>query len=270
MRHAAPFRREVPAPTAPPAYARLVLHIVDARTGESVPAVPARRGPTRVQAHAPGPEASALRVLLVADLLFRTLELDGTPVWALLSGGPRTAELREAAAALGAGPFEEGPDPVAGLSGTRTVHVVEKGAPVPESGAVVEVGPVVEPPDLPLAGLLDPAADPAVLRLALLSVPHATPARLDGDSLAAARETLARWRRAVADWARRPSRPVPDEVRTRLRAAREDNLDMAGVLDVLRSVESGTDLPEGARFETYAHADRLLGLDLVRDIGRTG
>ncbi len=56
-------------------------------------------------------------------------------------------------------------------------------------------------------------------------------------------------------------------MRARLRAAWEDDLDLPGVLDVLRSVESAPDLPDGARFETYVYADRLLALDLARDLG---
>lgn len=40
------------------------------------------------------------------------------------------------------------------------------------------------------------------------------------------------------------------------------------MLSVLRSVEeAGPPLPDGARFETYAYADRLLGLELTRDVG---
>ena len=54
---------------------------------------------------------------------------------------------------------------------------------------------------------------------------------------------------------------------TVLRTAWEDDLDTAGVLRVLRDVETAPDLPDGARFETYAYADRLLGLDLARDLG---
>jgi hypothetical protein len=57
-------------------------------------------------------------------------------------------------------------------------------------------------------------------------------------------------------------------VRERLRTAWEDDLDVPEVLHVLRSVEeAGPDLPPGARFETYAYADRLLGLELTRDVG---
>ncbi|MFS4096902.1 hypothetical protein [Streptomyces sp. AF1A] len=47
----------------------------------------------------------------------------------------------------------------------------------------------------------------------------------------------------------------------------EDDLDLPGVLAVLGDVEKATDLPDGARFETFAHADRLLALDLTRDLG---
>ncbi|MER5828858.1 hypothetical protein ABT086_43435, partial [Streptomyces mirabilis] len=57
-----------------------MLRITDARTGEPIDAVPARRSLTRVEAHVERDDLSALRVLLVADVLARTLELGGTPV----------------------------------------------------------------------------------------------------------------------------------------------------------------------------------------------
>ncbi|MGW1274041.1 hypothetical protein ACWD5A_36265, partial [Streptomyces sp. NPDC002491] len=120
----------------------------------------------------------------------------------------------------------------------------------------------------PAAGGAAPDLDPSVLRLALLAVERTEALRLDEAALDEARDTLARWRRAVADWARRPSRPVPDEVRGRLRAAWEDDLDVPEVLRVLRWTEdAGPELPDGARFETYAYADRLLGLELTRCVG---
>lgn len=55
-----------------------------------------------------------------------------------------------------------------------------------------------------------------------------------------------------------------------LRTAWEDDLNVPEVLEVLRRVETWPDLPDGARFETYAYADRLLGLELTRDIGSLG
>jgi cysteinyl-tRNA synthetase len=110
-------------------------------------------------------------------------------------------------------------------------------------------------------------ADPYALRLALLEQHRSTPVRLDATVLDDAGATLTRLRRAVAAWARQPSRPVPGEVRDRLRAAWEDDLDTPAVLRVLRRVETDPGVPDGARFETFAYADRLLGLDLTREVG---
>lgn len=156
----------------------------------------------------------------------------------------------------GAGP---GRGPGAGIAGERT-------GPVPGVPAAPSSRPSVEHdhPSLDLPALL---SDPASLRLALLSVPRNSAVRLSAGPLEEAARTLAHWRRAVAGWARQPSRPVPDEVRARLRAAWEDDLDLPGVLDVLREVERAPGLPDGARFETYVYADRLLALDLARDLG---
>ncbi|MET9763301.1 hypothetical protein ABZ016_30375 [Streptomyces sp. NPDC006372] len=251
----------MPACARPPAYARLVLRITDARTGEPVDAAPARRGLTRVEVHASGFDTTNLRVLLVADVLVRTLELGGTPVWALLTGGRRQAELRAGATALGIRPFEDSPDVSAGLGEAQVIHVAGEGDATTD-GVRIDVAPAH--PENP--GTSD-GTDPAVLRLALLTRHHDTPVRLEEAVLDEARGTLARWRGAVARWARQPSRPVPDEVRGRLRDAWEDDLDVPRVLDVLRRVETEPDLPDGARFETFAYADRLLGLDLTRDLG---
>ncbi|MGW3144411.1 MULTISPECIES: hypothetical protein [Streptomyces] len=272
----------MPAYGPPSAYARPVLRITDARTGATVDAAPARRGLTRVEAHASALDPSSLRVLLVADLLVRALELGGTPVWAMLTGHRRQAELRGAAATLGIRPFEDAHDLASGLGEAQIVHVMGDGGGAPVNGVVVGVAPAVgagEPSGnaaAARAGEPSPAAsgdlpsllsDPSALRFALLAGPRTTPVRLDAAALEEAGRTLARWRQAVATWARRPSRPIPDEVRGRLRAAWEDDLDVPEVLNVLRWVETAPDLPDGARFETYAYTDRLLGLDLARDLG---
>ncbi|MFC9287406.1 hypothetical protein [Streptomyces sp. NPDC057052] len=239
-----------------------MLRIIDPRTGEPVAAAPVRRGLTRVEAHASGCDSGGLRVLLVADLVVRVLELGGTSVLPVLTGEREQAELRAAATRFGARPFEDGRDVSAGFGEAQTVHVAADDAPAAGEGAWVPVAAVR--PDGPAGA----APDPAALRLALLSHHHRAPAPLDEAALRAAGTTLARWRRAVADWARSPSRPVPEDLRLRLRTAWEDDLDLPAVLRVLRSVEeAGTRLPDGARFETYAYADRLLGLELTRDVG---
>ncbi|MEU3287868.1 hypothetical protein [Streptomyces longwoodensis] len=240
-----------------------MLRITDARTGHPVPAAPVRRGLTRVEVHAPAHGTGALRLLLVADVLVRVLELDGTPVWTLLTGDHERADLRAAAAALGIRPFEDSGGGAAGLGGARALHVAPAGADVPD-GVLVEVADVDAPDAVPVEGA---GPDPAALRLALLSERRDVPVRLDAAALGEAGDTLGRWRRTVADWARLPSRPVPEALRVRLRAAWEDDLDVPQVLRVLREVEDDPDLPPGARFETYAYADRLLGLELTREIG---
>ncbi|GAB2792266.1 hypothetical protein GCM10027073_25660 [Streptomyces chlorus] len=262
------------------AYARLVLRITDARTGELVDATPARRGLTRVEAHTRGFDPTNLRVLLVADLLVRALELGGTPVWALLDGERDLPELRAAGAALGVRPFEDGRDAGTGLGEAQVLHVVSEGGATPD-GVRVAVAPVHQeglgdapdgtdatdptgPADLTASNSL---TEPTVLRLALLTHPRSSPLRLDPAALDEAAGTLGRWRGAVAAWAHRPSRPIPDTVRVDLRTAWEDDLDAVGMLRVLRVVEQDPEVPDGARFETYAYADRLLGLDLTRDLG---
>ncbi|WP_333775837.1 hypothetical protein [Streptomyces sp. IBSBF 3136] len=157
----------------------------------------------------------------------------------------------------GAGPGA-GPSEAAGPATLDAEPPSER--PAPSAGPAAS--DAVPPWDL--SALL---ADPAALRLSLLSVPRGTPVRLDPAGLAEAARTLAGWRRAVAGWSRQPSRPVPEEVRMRLRAAWEDDLDLPGVLTVLRDVADAPGLPDGARFETYVYADRLLALDLARDLG---
>ncbi|MFJ2832354.1 hypothetical protein ACIPC1_33165 [Streptomyces sp. NPDC087263] len=223
-----------------------MLRITDVRTGESTDAVRARRVLARVQVHLPGTDTSALRVLLVADVLARALELGGTP--AVTAADP-PAELRARADALGIRRGEAGT-----VGAGPALHVLAPGDTATE-GIRVEVAPVTG------------TADPALLRMILLATPRREPVDLAAVDLEGARETLARWRKAVATWATRPSKPVPEAVRQELRAAWEDDLDVPAVLDVLRRVESAEDVPYGARFETYAYADRLLGLELTRDIG---
>ncbi|MFF5408131.1 hypothetical protein ACFY8K_34875 [Streptomyces misionensis] len=254
-----------------------MLRILDARTGAPVPAAPARRGGlTRIEARAPGSGLTSLRVLLTADLLARALELNGTQAWPTLATAP-PGELRAAADALAVRPFEEARGLASGAGGPGAVLVVgeEEGAAWPGDGPVVRVAPAVWAGRLPGAGeaASGPAplpallADPTALRLALLRVPRGETARLDEAALGAAAERLAEWRRAVAGWARSPSRPVPEAVRARLARAWEDDLDMLEVLDVLGDVEADPEVPDGARFETFAYADRLLALDLARDLG---
>ncbi|MER6331661.1 hypothetical protein ABT298_20470 [Streptomyces sp. NPDC001034] len=244
-----------------------MLRILDARTGEPVAAAPARRGLTRIEARAGGLGLTPLRVLLTADVLARALELTGAQSWTTAPRQP--AELRTAASALAVRPFEEAHGPGAGTAQVVRVVAGEDGGAGGE-GPVIAVAPVVWTG--PGAGEHTPAgssllADPTALRLALLSVPYGQSVTLDEATMARAAERLAGWRRDVARWARRPSRPVPEAVRARLAEAWDEDLDMPGVLRVLEAVAVDPGVADGARFETFAYADRLLAVELTRDLG---
>lgn len=67
-----------------------------------------------------------------------------------------------------------------------------------------------------------------------------------------------------------PSRPVPEAVRARLTEAWEDDLGMPDVLAALAAAAADPEMADGARFETFAYADRLLALELARDLGTVG
>jgi cysteinyl-tRNA synthetase len=110
--------------------------------------------------------------------------------------------------------------------------------------------------------------DPLALRLAFLSSRYRQQANLSWESIAAAQKTLDRWRASVAAWAESPSGPIVASARASLLEAFSDDLDTPRALQVLRAVEKSEEIPDGAKFETFAWADRLFGLDLARDVGK--
>lgn len=89
----------------------------------------------------------------------------------------------------------------------------------------------------------------------------------DGEPDAAAKE-LARWRELVAGWARSPSGAMSRQHAEAVAAAFADDLDTAAALRALAALADDPGVPDGVKFETFAAADRLFGLDLARDIGR--
>jgi hypothetical protein len=146
--------------------------------------------------------------------------------------------------------------------------------PSPEQGGGLEVmaGPVRT--DAGAAGssaALEWAAglglDPLALRLALLRCPYREPAALTAEALAQADADLRAWRWQVAGWATQPSKPISAAYRTRVYAAFDDDLDVPAALAVLAELADDDGVAQGARFETFAHLDQLLGLDLAREVG---
>jgi hypothetical protein len=262
-----------------------VLRLPDARSGHYDEVKSSRPGLLRVNAHLlPGaaePDWTGVRVLLLADLLARVAELRGLQViTAVVFPGDPPAEQGYAERAAGlvgihpAGARASSAQVSAVLGGPADVHIAgPAGAADQRPGLVTHVG-AVELRTTGAGGGTEPAAeathaaaDPLAMRLALMSHPCDRAADLDDSAVARACDLTAQWRDQVADWAESPSRPMPPHTRAALDAALSD-LDTPAALHVLASVATDPDLPDGARFETFVFADRVLGLELPREVGR--
>ncbi|TAL16580.1 MAG: cysteine--tRNA ligase [Frankiales bacterium] len=119
-----------------------------------------------------------------------------------------------------------------------------------------------------VSDVVDRGYDPLALRLAFLSSRYRQQANLSWDAIAGAARTLDRWRAAVASWAESPSAPLASSYADGVLEAFEDDLDTPRALQLLRQLEKDGSVPDGSKFETFAWADALLGLDLVRQVGQ--
>jgi hypothetical protein len=263
-----------------------VLRLLDARTGSPAEVRPASRGVLRICAHVPravaGSGITALRVLLIADLLARTAELGGLQAFTGLqftgASPEQAAAIEGDAGALGIHPPAAHAgchDAASSLGGPVDVHVAAHDADVAPgfAGLFTRVGAAHlagadDYPGTAGGGLFAGRwGDPLAARLALMSFPSQRPADVDDDALAQARGTLGSWRRQVARWAESPSRPVPAPIAEAAQSA-FGGLDTASVLALLRGLAPDASVPAGAKFETFVYADRILGLDLAREVGR--
>ncbi|MER5366220.1 hypothetical protein [Streptomyces sp. NPDC002722] len=282
-----------------------MLRITDTRTGHLVEIPAAPRRLLRSCVHLPALGAGTddgtgigplhLRVPLIGDVLARTAELNGLQVITVLTTPELTPDraraLDRVMAVLGIHPPTViGPHrPEAALGGPADVHVTAGDTDPGDlaDGARVEVGRVDTtvpeqdtaapgdstapaddtPAPADAAAPADDTPDPLAVRLLLLGRPYGTPVTVTGAALAGAGRTLRDWRRSVADWAQQPSRPVPADLLGQSHAALAEDLDVAAVLALLAEVAGRSDVPAGAKFETFAHLDRVLGLDLARDVG---
>jgi len=260
-----------------------VLRFWDDRTGSYAELDASPSIPLRVCVHGPSDGAwsglADLRVLLVADVLTRIAELQGLQVIAVLATASLPpAAFEQDASALGVHPSARTSPAEAevSLGGPAHVHVARNAAGLSDrgDGVLIGVGPV-EDLTLHEAGGRGAAlsayggdgGDGLSLRLELLSHSHRQPVKLTEAALADAAESLGRWRARVAEWAGEPSRPIPPETAGRIRNAFDEDLNTVAALAVLHDVESGHDMPAGAEFETFAFVDRVLGLELTREIG---
>ncbi len=163
---------------------------------------------------------------------------DDARTWVVADLARRTAGRRATVRTGGTGPSPE-------LLAALNVH---PGVPGPHGEADAHLAGRV-------SGVLVPSVDPLVQRLRWLSDDPADD-RLPG------------WRAAVAAWAEAPSLPIDAATKAAVVAALEDDLDSRGALAALDVLAHDADVPDGAKFETFAWADQLLGLDLARDVGR--
>jgi hypothetical protein len=272
-----------------------VLTLYDAATRELETIRPGHQRELRVLAVAPAltdpgdPDVGALRAWLLADQIRRTAERRSLV--------PTVCEVT-APGQPGAGPLAPGiraalnfypPARIApaGEPVDRTVEFAGGGTPAFDIGTgdtgwvagmdviryhaaatgAVSAGPSGDGPgkwsEVTAADL-----DPLALRLVFTHRRYRDDLDLTWEILAAADRALAGWRRSVAQWANSPSAAMPARYSEAITAAFEDDLASAAALGELQTLADDGDVAPGAKFETFAAADRLLGLDLVRDVGR--
>ncbi|HEX8005365.1 MAG TPA: hypothetical protein VF482_02940 [Trebonia sp.] len=248
---------------------------------------PRHRGELRVLVAARRTGLGQARAYLAADLLRRITERSSLFPSVIDLSPDREDELRAACAELNIHPPRQTLPPPA--SGANLAGLFPDGArePVFDIGVrlAADLADPVDPADERLAGhWIEVAAregtgeekvaleaEPLSVRLMLMRHGYAEPlpggAGMDGEAADAA-VTLARWRRGVAEWARSPSGPMSRRYAEAITTAFAGDLDTAAALRELAALEEDPGEPDGVKFETFAAADRLLGLDLARDIGR--
>jgi cysteinyl-tRNA synthetase len=280
-----------------------VLRLFDSRSGQLTEVAPAVGRELHLYVQGPAGRRRAhvgdLRVALLADLIRRATELHRLTVAACLGieDGNQAGSVDEDAfladcSALNLRPPEysaRGSQPIGAviesqLGNVIDVHVGGGDPPDPPDARraaarhwaqaarlrldgqelAESAGNVAAPSDLSQRGL-----DPLALRLAFLEHRYRRPLDLTQAALADADATLGRWREQVADWATHPSAPMSAQYVSRITGAFDDDLDTKAALAALRELGRSTQVPPGSKFETFAHVDQLLGLELARDLGRT-
>ncbi len=224
-----------------------MLQLPGADNAQAAPVRPARPGVLTIWVTSPGEP----RPCLLADLVARVAERHHLRASV---AGPAPADwmaLNVHPAGVSAGP----PEPLDVAVGSG-------------DGAAGSPGYWIRPGEARPPGPGLTALDPLALRLALLRCPYRADADLTPDDLKAAEETLQHWRTLVAHYALSPSKPMCAQYTGDFLGALDDDLDTPAALRTLSALAADQAIPDGSKFETFAHADRFLGLDLVRNVGR--
>jgi hypothetical protein len=111
--------------------------------------------------------------------------------------------------------------------------------------------------------------DPVTLRFAMLCTDYAVPLELSNAVVQRCEAALGRWRQRLDEWSRHPSHPITAEWRSGAVAAVDDDLDVARLTAMMVELEDAKGVEPGAKFEAFAFVDRVLAVDLTRELGRT-
>lgn len=228
--------------------------------------LPAGRRQLRILVHAPGRAGlGQVRAYLTADLLRRAAEVSRLLplVSDFLPVDADVARLREACGALNVHPPRDTfLGPASALSGIPSFDV---GIAATAPGEITDSARLWT--QVPGDGdAVDTGAEAAIVRLGLLRRSYGDPIPDGGDSGDAA-DTLTRWRGLVGRWARSPSGAMSRPHADAIMQAFANDLDTPAALRVMAELADDPGVPDGVKFETFAAADRLLGLDLARDVG---
>ena len=224
-----------------------MLQLSDSGHTRATPVRPARPGELRIWVASPAQP----RPCLLADMVARVAERHH-----LLASVSQPAPAGWDA--LNVYPAEVSASPPEPLD----VAVAAAGEPAGSPAHRIQPGEV-RPPVPDLAGV-----DPLALRLALLRHPYRATLTLGRDDLAAADTLLKHWRELVSHSALSPSRPMCAEYVADVLGALDADLDTSSALRSLAGLAGDQEIPDGAKFESFAYLDRFLGLDLARDVGR--
>jgi hypothetical protein len=222
-----------------------MLQLPYASNAGAAPVSPARPGVLSIWVASPDQP----RPCLLADLISRVAERHH-----LRAGvsGPVPADWM----ALNVHPADVTADPPEPLD----VAVAPAGEPAGSPAHLVEPG-TAGPVDLT-------GVDPLAVRLALLGHPYREDLTLTPDNLKAADGVLRHWRELVRHWALSPSKPMCAQYTGDFLGALDDDLDTPAALRTLSALAADQVIPDGSKFEAFAHLDRFLGLDLAREVGR--
>jgi hypothetical protein len=213
-------------------------------------------------------ELTCTRVLVIGDLLCRILEdLHSTQVLTAVIADDRTKVDRLLRSGLMVRPvcdvFCDQPGAETGLS--KPLDLLVTGGGRDHETALRRPTLAVAPARCVAQ---DWPAEPTTLRFALAKVPYAWPLDVTDSLLERCERVVESWRDRVAQWSRHASCPIPSNWRGAAIAALDDDLDVARLVAMMHELDRTGVVEPGAKFEAFAYLDRVLAVDLMRNLGR--